>query len=198
MAAKGTLSKDALWSYELSTYLRAAILSESRVGRIIAGDDERSVIWSPESGENDFGILMDSQYPEGLQGDALGKFVQLVDNSEGSKPIVPLDVKNMMPRSVHGAIMWGVRLTEQQRRTCQALIILSPSEPNFCVFLPVHYLRQNNFRADVRIPGFQPLWTLHSLPAFPPPFTPFVTPLSELKQTVTDMRNFATGAATQW
>ena len=89
MAATGTLSRDALWSYELSTYPRAATLSESRLGRITAGDDERSLIQSPESGENDFSILMDSQYPEGCQGDALRKFVQLLDTtSEGFKPIV--------------------------------------------------------------------------------------------------------------
>lgn len=202
MVAKGTLSSDTLFGFEISTYLRAAALSESRVGRIIAGDGERSVIWSPESGENDFGIVVDGEYPEGLQGDGISKFAQLVDISEDSKPIVPLDVKSMMPKSTQGAIAWAVTLTGQQRRTCQALIILSPREPNFCVFLPVYYLRQRrspaDFRVDFRIRGFQPLWTLHPLPAFPPDLTPFVTPLSKLKQTVIDMRNFVTGTATRW
>ena len=198
MAAKATLSKDAIYSYERSTMLRAAALSESRVGRMIAGDTGGNVIWSPESAANDFGILVNSRHPEGFQGHALRKFVQLVDTSKGLKPIVPLDVKNMMPRSVYGAINWGIRLTSQQKRTCQALIILSPSEPNFCIFLPVHYVRQRNSGIDVNVRGFQPLWTLHPLPAFPPHYAPFVTPLSELKQTVTDMRDFATGAATQW
>ena len=66
MAAKATLSKDAIDSYERSTMLRAAALSESRVGRMIAGDNEGNVIWSPESAVNDFGILVNSRHPEGF------------------------------------------------------------------------------------------------------------------------------------
>ena len=108
-----------------------------------------------------------------------------------------------MPQTHYGTARWSLSLTPQQMRTCQALIITTPKEPDFVILLPAHYIRQKkeahkDGSANFFTRGFRPLWTLHPLPAFPPELTPFVLPLSELGQAVADMRDYITGAANEW
>ena len=200
MATRGSLSLQAISSYSRSTYYLAAALAESRVSKAIAG--VRDVVWSPEGGKNDFGILV----AEGLEGNDIRKLVHLTDAGVvGSKPIVPLDVKLIMPQSIYGSAMWFVHLTQEQIKTCQALIITTPKEPDYFILLPVHYLRcQNKVEVSKKestqfwFRGVRPAWTLHPVPAFPPKLTPFISPFSGLQQILADMRDYATGSATQW
>lgn len=211
MASRQIPSADALCSYAYTIPTQAAALSESLVGKLIAGYSEqdgvsdirqRYIIWSPESGNNDFGILIGDEYPEGLDGDGISKLVKLIDSGENSKIVVPMDVKCIMPMTIRETATWGVKLTPEQRRTCQAVIITTPKEPQFVVLLPVYYLRQREVGGKKSticwFPGPRPMWTLHPLPAFPPELTPFILPFPGLPQALADARDYSTGSATQW
>lgn len=83
MTSRQSPSSDALVSYAISTYTQVAALSESLVGKLIVGDGDeqdgvldkrkRYIVWSPESGKNDFGVLIGDEYSEGLEGDGISK-----------------------------------------------------------------------------------------------------------------------------
>ena len=213
MTEQEALSSDTLLNYHRSLYLRVASLSESQVGRVIAGDGQSSgalarqkryVIRSPEGGNNDFGVLVGRDYPEGLKGNDISKYSQLLGSIEVSDLIIPLDGKCFMPLALYGTATWTLCLTPQQMKTCQALIVTTPKEPDFAILLPMYYLRQKkqtvhrDGSANFHTRGYRPLWTLHPLPAFPPELTPFVFPFSELEQALADMRDYSIGSATEW
>ena len=200
MTTTGSISSNTIFRYKCCTYEQASYLAEFQVARAIAGcSQESGIVRSPESAANDFGLLVGRN----LEGDETTKFIQLVRSNMNSRTIAPLDVKSLMPRIVHGTAMWGLHLTPQQMKTCQALIIITPKEPKFVALLPVHYLCQwkkscKEKSADFRTCGPRPLWSLHPLPAFPPSFIPFVFPFSQLGQALADMRDYCTGSAAHW
>ena len=196
---------ELLFKYERSVSSQVAALSEFQVGRVLAEDSEHSryIIWSPEGGNNDFGILVDSEYPNGLEGDGTSKFMQLVSSNIRPDSIVPLDIKSFMAVAIYGSASWILHLSLQQMKTCQAVIIVSPKEPDFVILLPVQYLRQRKDAGQGKetifnFTGDRILWKLHPLPAFPSQLTPFVLPFSGLGQAVADMRDYHTGVATSW
>ena len=211
MPTRGLISGDSLtWRVDHSTCLQAASLCESRVARALVGDGGQSggesyVVRSPEGGNNDLGLLIDEEDPQGLNRDSTIRFMELLGRPVGSKHIVPLDIKCIMPCTCQGSANWILHLKAEQEKTCQALIIASPQEPNFVILLPVRYLRR--IKKASRTPegdaaytfgGPRPLWTLHPIPAFPPQLTPFVLPFAGLREAIADMRDYATGSVDHW
>ena len=211
MTTRGLIVGESLtWRIDRSTCLQVASLSEFLVARALIGDGgqcegESYVVRSPEDGNNDLGFLIGEEGPQGLNGDSTIRFMQLIDPNVESNHIVPLDVKTIMPTAYRGGVSWRLTLTSQQVQTCQALIIMSPEEPDFAMLLPVRYLcetKEAHYFADggahYTFIGSRPLWTLHPIPAFPPELTPFVLPFSGLREAVGDMRDYATGSVNHW
>lgn len=212
MTAKVLIDSNMIWSYECSATQQVAFLAEYRVGKAIAQDngqggisDQRTrfVVRSPEGGNNNLGILVGREFPNGLEGTDIKKFVELVDSNVKARNVVALDVKSFMPRMIHSTATPIVQLTPQQTETCQALIIITPKEPNFVIVLPVQFFRRrekvcHEADTDFYFSGLRVSWTLHPLPAFPPELTLFVLPFSDMEQAVADMRDYSTGSASEW
>ena len=210
MTTRGLISGDSLkWRVDRSTLSQVASLAEFRVARALVGDGgpsggESYIVRSPEGGDNDLGLLIGEEDPQGLNRDSTIRFMQLISLNVESNHIVPLDIKSMMPTLDHGSAHWRLNLTPRQLKTCQALIIITPEEPNFVILLPIQYLcgakvwYTPDGGALYSFTGPRPLWTLHPIPAFPPKLTPFVLPFSGLREAVEDMRDYATGSVGQW
>ena len=202
---KPVITKHLMWRLELTTCGEVAALSECQIAGVLTGQRGNSyAIRSPEGGDNDLGLLISEEDPHDLDKNSTSRFMQLRNLPAGSKNIVPFDVKSLIAMPYHGTAVWRVGLTPHQVKTCQALIITNPKEPNFVIVLPIQHLHgiEKTVRPDTStdyiFTGPRPLWTLHPLPAFPPQLTPFVLPLTSLPKAIDDMRGYATGSMEHW
>ena len=199
---------DTVRRYHHSTLSQVAALAESLVGRVIANnigpsglpDRHKYIVRGPEGGDNDFGIVVGPELPGGLGGNDLEKYMSLVNSQEAT--VITLDVKSLMRNSTFGTAIPVVHLTPRQVDTCQVLIIIIPTDPNFVALLPVHYHQREKTCRKKGIhyyfSGVRVSWTLHPLPTFPPELTPFLLPFSGLARAVTDIRDYSVGLTTEW
>lgn len=211
MTTRG-VSNDAIVTYRHSVLYLVACLAEFRVGQALVQDNgqggvsdhqTRYIVRSPEFAKNDLGFLVGRGLSEFRGKDDISKFVELEDSDVDSRPVVPLDTKSLMSRMMHGTAILGLNLRPQQIEMCEAIIIITPKEPNSVVLLPVHYLHEkekacHDAGTSFYFLGRRVLWTLHPVPAFSPELTPFVLPFSDLRLAVADMRDYSIGSTREW
>ena len=174
-----------------------AFLSEARI-RECAVQQVDFFIEGPEGSENDGAIVVGPETLQTREGAANTWFVEL--EAHGRKiALAALDIKSFTAKcdSKRGTC-FTIHFQPGQMRTCQAVIVVSPKEPDFVLLIPVHYLPVKNIGDMVDLLGVRPLWTLHPLPAFPPEYTAFVTPVAQLGLRLKNMRAYCNQSSDAW
>ena len=182
--------------FNLAILTQIAYLAESRVCK--AAGHNQNFLRAFEGGQHDCGLFKGSP---SLGGGTLTSKIFKLSRSYNDEDdlIIPLEVKNPGPTGDYQRnVSWRFEITESQVNRCQALIITSPKEPGFVVLLPMHYHRQRAVNLQRGGGTYRPLWSLHPLPAFPPEWSPFVLPMSQLVNALTNMLDYANGSTAAW
>ena len=155
-------------------------------------------IEGPEGSENDAAIFVGPETLQTREGAANTLFVEL-SAYERKSVLAALDIKYLAAKcdSKMGTF-FSIHLQPGQRRTCQAIIVVSPKEPDFVLLIPVHYLPETNKKDTLDLPAVRPLWTLHPIPAFPSEYTAFVTPVAQLGRRLENMRAYFNQSTNAW
>ena len=174
-----------------------AFLSEARI-RESAVKQVDFFIEGPEGSENDAAIFVGPETLQTRQGVANTLFVELEAHKRKSA-LAALDIKSFAAKcdSKRGTF-FTIHIQPGQRRTCQALIVVSPKEPDFVLLIPFHYLPETTQADVLDLLALRPLWTLHPLPAFPAEYTAFVTPVVQLGRRLENMRAYFNQTSETW
>lgn len=176
-----------------------AFLAEARI-RQLAAEKVDFFVEGLEAGVNDCAIYAGPGTLQNRGGAAHTLFVQLPSH-RGEKVFGPLDLKLCTARSdSKKGIQFAIHINPGQRLSCQAIIIVSPKEPDFAILVPLIYLPERNseIRETVVLSSFRPLWTLYPLPAFPPEYTPFIFPLAWVQSALEDMQAYFNRSSDLW
>jgi len=189
-------------SYNSAILTMVAFSAEARVCAITAQANPYFVR-AFEGGGADCVVCTKSDELEGSSADRTFAMLDSIDRGDPEKGLIAIECKNISPRTDQEAnILWTFVLTEYQRRYCQLVILTSARDPDFVVGLPMRYidLKFPNRRGDTEITfyGLRALWTLHSVPAFPPELAPFTLPLVRLGDALAQVRDFANGVQESW
>ena len=155
----------------------------------VATETNPHFVTSFEGGRNDGGVLLGSI---AIGDDITERYVTTVDTDNGEQDVVTVEVKSLSPRAdTNKSVTWGYRFTQSQLDSCQAVILISPKDPDYVALVPIHCIRHNerSTRTVFVSQPFRPLWTLHPLPAFPPELAPFIRPLAQLGEALAHMRD---------
>ena len=174
-----------------------AFLSEARI-RECAVKQVDFFIEGPEGSENDAAIFVGPETLRTREGAANTLFGEL-SAYERKSVLAALDIKSLTARcdSKIGTC-FTIHLQPGQRRTCRAVIVVSPKEPDFVLLIPVHYLPETNKADTLEVTAVRPLWTLHPISAFPPEYTAFVTPVAQLGCRLENMRAYFNHTSDAW
>ena len=163
MASKG--SSDALIRlYATSLRTQVAYLSEARICEIAGRADEssRCFVKAFEGGRVDCGIYQGlMQLPD----DPTDKLFAVFEAGTTEKTIISIDLKDIAPLWHKNAIYWQFKVSVNQAKICQAIIISAAKDPDFIAIILIYYLRY--YLLEVPSVGknifskpFRPLWTL--------------------------------------
>lgn len=176
-----------------------AFLCEARIRQDVAEQVE-FFVEAFESGLNDCAIYAGSGTLQNRGGAADTLFVQLASHG-GKEVLVSLDVKQCSAKCDSGnGIQFSFKISPGQRLSCQAVIILSPKEPDFVILVPLHYLpkKDSPMRFEVVLSSYRALWTLHPPPAFPPEYAPFIFPFARVENALKNMRAYFDRSSNVW
>lgn len=191
-------ARKRLQEYANAFQTHVAYLCEARI-RQLAVEQVDFFVESYEGGLNDGALYVGSGTFQNKGGAAHTLFVQL-SKHHGEKVLAPLDVKRCTPKcdSKRG-VQFYIKISPGQRQSCQALILVSPKEPDFVGLIPFHYLPSKGTVEDgVSFAPIRPLWTLHPLPAFPPEYTSFIFPVQQLGNRLENMRAYFDRSSNVW
>ncbi|KAM0796555.1 hypothetical protein BDR22DRAFT_825007 [Usnea florida] len=186
-----------LREYQRGLLIIVAFLSEARI-RECAVKQVDFFVEAPEASDNDAAILVRPQTLQTRESAAETWFVELEAHRE-KIAVAALDIKSFTAKcdSKRG-VFFSLKVQAGQRRACQALIVVSPKEPDFVLLIPLHYLPERNQDDAINITSIRPLWTLHPLPAFPAEYTAFVTPVAQLGLRLQNMRAYYNQSSDAW
>lgn len=186
-----------LRAYQSGLLNIVAFLSEARI-RQLAGEQVDFFVEGPEGSTNDAAIFVGSETLPTASGPATTWFVGLPPHRR-KKTLAALDIKSFAAKCDNKrGTFFSIHIQPGQRRSCQALIVVSPKEPDFVVLIPMHYLPATTQSDIIDSLGMRPLWTLHPLPAFPPEYTAFVTPVAQLGLRLENMRAYYNKSSDTW
>ncbi|KAL8782348.1 MAG: hypothetical protein Q9213_005469 [Squamulea squamosa] len=155
-----------------------------------------------EGGAADYAIYIGD---DTLEGDATDKFFAL--RRFHQRLFVGLDNKVVTLRSDHrGNLFWSSKISAEQYKSVEALIISSTQEPAFVAVIPMAYIRRAVGKASINQGEqvkivweyYRPLWALQSFPAFPSSMAPFMLPIIQLPGAIEAIRKYAKGLASAW
>lgn len=153
-----------------------------------------------ESGVNDCAIYAGPGKLQNTKCAAETLFVKLRE-ALGDKVLAPLDITRCSARcdGKKGVQFW-IHISPDRRKSCQALILVSPKEPDFYGLIPIGYFpNKDTTEGDgVYFPPIRLLWTLHPLPAFPPEYTSFMFPVTQFGDNLKRMQAYYNQSSDDW
>lgn len=182
-------------SYNTTTYVHTAYLAERQVCQA-AMETNGHFVRSFEGGHNDGGLLQSRQT---VQGSATERLFAAMDMDDGKAQVLPIEVKCPTARADDKSnIYWTVDFRHSQFSTCQIVIVSSIVERGFVAVFPMEIIRERIPKIEHGHPGnrkirymsasFRVMWQLHSIPAFPPEWAPFILPMPALGSALARIR----------
>ena len=183
---------DILRSYTSIIRLQVAYCSQAQVCQV-ATEANPFFVAAFEGGRNDGGIRLGSP---SVSEDITERFFDTVEGETSTKNLVPVDIKSIAPMAdTRGeAVYWRAEFTFAQLESCQVAILTAAKDPGYVAVVPMYCFRQRPMPLSPmgrrhNTQNIRPVWTLHPLPAFPPEFAPFIRPLSQLEEALTNIRD---------
>ncbi|KAI4273778.1 MAG: hypothetical protein LQ337_004410 [Flavoplaca oasis] len=187
---------------------QCAFLMEARIFNLV---EYGNFLRAFEGGIVDCGLFLGNELPGGSPIDILFQ-LQL---SCGEEPlIVGLEVKAFVHIAADNAgnVTYYLAFASQaQYDAAEALVITSPSEPDFVALVPMRYIRlrveklqekrkkkNDRYSHEEIFDYHRPLWILHKLPAFCPELRPFMLRAVQLGGALHNMREYAKGNIEEW
>ena len=183
---------DSLRTYTITIRNHVAFCAQALVCQV-ATETSPFFVTAFEGGRNDGGIRLGSP---AVSEDATDRFFETVDRESRTKDLVTVDVKSIAPMAdTRGeAVYWAAEFTPAQLKSCQVAILTATKDPGYVAVVPMYCLHQRPMAPLSKgkrhnTQNIRPVWTLHPLPAFPPEFAPFIRPLSQLEEALTNIRD---------
>ena len=122
--------------------------------------------------------------------------LNFIDRKQLVRDLIAIDCKNISARTNEEVnIFWGIDLIDYQRQHCQFLIFISVIDSDFIVLLFTRYVKfRDQYNSEIYeaiFYGSRGLWILISASAFLSQLTSFALFLSQLRNALTQIRNFA-------
>ena len=175
-----------------------ASLSEAKISEYSVSHDSQgqSLVRGFEGAKVDFGVY---NGPIQLTGNPTENLLTVLDSGDA---IIPIEAKDVSPCNHKGLIQWSFSLTKGQKN-CQAVVVTAAADPAFVALIPLHWFRHkigkmlaNESEAlHIYSKAIQPYATLHQLPAFPPEWSPFMMPITDLAMTWRHLRAVSSGTS---
>ena len=186
-----------LRAYQFGLVGIVAFLGEARIRERAVGQVD-FFVEGPEASKNDAAIVVG---PETVQTQVSAAYTvfKALEAYRFKSVLAALDIKTATAKCDNQrGTCFTFSVQPGQRRACEALIVVSPKEPDFVLLIPMHYLPEVNKYDITEIPAARPLWTLHPLPAFPAQYVVFATPVAQLGRRLEDMRAYSNGSSNAW
>lgn len=190
--ARSFRDADILRSYSIALRNQVAYSAQAQVCQVATAANPFFVT-SFEGGGNDGGIRLGSP---SVGEDITDRFFDTVKGDTSTRDLVPVDIKSIAPKADNRgeAVVWLFELTGSQSKSCQVAILVAAKDPGYVAVVPVYCLRQRRMtpsgsKMRNHTQHIRPVWTLHPLPAFPPEFAPFIRPISQLGEALTNVRD---------
>ncbi|KAL8871007.1 MAG: hypothetical protein Q9174_003075 [Haloplaca sp. 1 TL-2023] len=157
----------------------------------------RFAVKALESGHHDLGLYTG---PAVLDSNSSYRTLFLNDHRGPEHGLVALNIKCIQPRFVQeeNGFEWRIKLSVEQTKYCQALIVGNPKEPSYYALLPTHIFRNEIYEGAMDAQSDILHSFLHPPPAFAPEWSPFILPSAKLGEALLSMRGYAVGILSEW